>query len=194
MLFSLAFYFFTTLIIMSAVSVISAKNPVHSVLFLIFTFINSAILFIMIQVEFIAMMILIVYIGAVAVLFLFVVMMLDMRFNQSSIKYIAVSVILSLVFLLTILFVVQNSKPIETGNVHENLHNIRAIGSILYTHYMYAFHLAGILLLVAIVCAITLTLRDKKEGVKKQKLVEQLMQSSNVKLIKAKPREGIEWK
>ncbi|MDX5507695.1 MAG: NADH-quinone oxidoreductase subunit J, partial [Wolbachia endosymbiont of Hylaeus sinuatus] len=180
------FYFFAILSILSAVCVISVRNPVHAVLFLIFTFVNSAVLFILLGAEFIAMMVLIVYIGAVAVLFLFVVMMLDIdyiRLRQGFAKHFTLGAILCGVFFLIISFVIRSSTLNISNVINYNANNVKAIGNLLYTDYMYAFHLSGILLLVAIVGAIALTLQDKKKGVKKQNVLKQLTQSSSVKLV-----------
>ncbi|MGL9717922.1 MAG: NADH-quinone oxidoreductase subunit J [Wolbachia sp.] len=191
------FYFFAILSILSAVCVISARNPVHAVLFLIFTFVNSAALFILLGAEFIAMMVLIVYIGAVAVLFLFVVMMLDIdyiRLHQGFAKHLTVGSILCVVFFLIISFVIRSSALNISNVINYNANNVKAIGNLLYTDYMYAFHLSGILLLVAIVGAIALTLQDKKKGIKRQNVLKQLTQSSSVKLVKAKFGKGVEWK
>ncbi|MGL9732104.1 MAG: NADH-quinone oxidoreductase subunit J [Wolbachia sp.] len=191
------FYFFVILSILSAVCVISARNPVHAVLFLIFTFVNSAALFILLGAEFIAMMVLIVYIGAVAVLFLFVVMMLDIdyiRLRHGFAKHLTVGAVLCVVFFLIISFVIRSSALNISNFINYNANNVKAIGNLLYTDYMYAFHLSGILLLVAIVGAIALTLQDKKKGVKRQNVLKQLTQSSSVKLVKAKFEKGVEWK
>ncbi|QIT36289.1 NADH-quinone oxidoreductase subunit J [Wolbachia endosymbiont of Brugia pahangi] len=191
------FYFFSILSILSAVCVISVRNPVHAVLFLIFTFVSSTVLFILLGAEFIAMMVLIVYIGAVAVLFLFVVMMLDIdyiRIHQGFAKHFTFSIILCVVFFLVISFVICSSVLNISSVIDYNANNVKAIGDLLYTDYMYAFHLSGILLLVAIVGAIALALQDKKKGIKRQNVLKQLTQSSSVKLVKAKFGKGVEWK
>ncbi|QKX03154.1 NADH-quinone oxidoreductase subunit J [Wolbachia endosymbiont of Litomosoides sigmodontis] len=191
------FYFFSILSILSAVCVISMKNPVHAVLFLILTFVSSTVLFILLGAEFIAMMILIVYTGAIAVLFLFVVMMLDIdyiRLHQSFAKHFIFSAILCVVFFLIISFVIRSSALNISNIINYNTNNVKAIGNLLYTDYMYAFHLSGILLLIAIVGTIALTLQNKKKAIKRQNVFKQLTQSSSVKLIKAKFRKGVEWK
>ncbi|MGL9717909.1 MAG: NADH-quinone oxidoreductase subunit J [Wolbachia sp.] len=191
------FYLFAILSVLSAVCVISVRNPVHAVLFLIFTFVNASALFILLGAEFIAMMVLIVYIGAVAVLFLFVVMMLDIdyiRLRQGFAKHLALSAILSVVFFLIISFVIRSSALNISNVIDYSANNVKAIGNLLYTDYMYAFHLSGILLLVAIVGAIALTLQDKKKGIKRQNVLKQLTQSSSARLVKAKFGKGVEWK
>ncbi len=182
------FYFLAVCTVLSAVCVVGAKNPVHSVLFLILTFINSSALFILIGAEFIAMMILIVYIGAVAVLFLFMVMMLDLRVEKGFAKYYILVVLFCGIFLFALSFVIYNSKQaIANHNINNNINNVKAIGDLLYTHYMYAFHMSGILLLIAVIGAIALTLQEKRKTVKKQSF-------SSVKLVKGEFRKGVEWK
>ncbi|MGL9681836.1 MAG: NADH-quinone oxidoreductase subunit J [Wolbachia sp.] len=191
------FYFFVILSVLSAVCVIGTRNPVHAVLYLIFTFVNSAALFILLGAEFIAMMVLIVYIGAVAVLFLFVVMMLDIdyiKLRHGFVKHLTVGAVLCVVFFLVISFVIRSSALNISNFINYNANNVKAIGNLLYTDYMYVFHLSGILLLVAIVGAIALTSQDKKKGVKRQNVLKQLTQSSSVKLVKAKFGKGVEWK
>ncbi|MDM8335551.1 NADH-quinone oxidoreductase subunit J [Wolbachia pipientis] len=194
---SFFFYFYAILGILSAVCVISVRNPVHAVLFLISTFVNSTVLFILLGAEFIAMMVLIVYIGAVTVLFLFVVMMLDVdyiRLRQGFTKHLTLSAILCAVFFLIISFVIRGSALNISNVINYNANNVKAIGNLLYTDCMYAFHLSGILLLVAVVGAIALTLQDKKKRIKRQNVLKQLTQSSSVKLVKAKFGKGVEWK
>ncbi|QKX02636.1 NADH-quinone oxidoreductase subunit J [Wolbachia endosymbiont of Dirofilaria (Dirofilaria) immitis] len=191
------FYLFAILSILSAVCVISVRNPVHAVLFLIFTFIHSAVLFILLGAEFIAMVILIVYIGAVAVLFLFVVMMLDIdyiKLRQGFTKHLVLSTILSVMFFLIISFVIRSSALNINNIINYSTNNVKAIGDLLYTDYMYAFHLSGVLLLTAIVGTIALALQDRKRGIKRQDILKQLTQSSSVRLVKAKFGKGVKWK
>ncbi|CCF78363.1 NADH ubiquinone oxidoreductase chain J [Wolbachia endosymbiont of Onchocerca ochengi] len=191
------FYLFAILSILSAIYVISVRNPVHAVLFLIFTFVNSTVLFILLGAEFIAMILLIVYIGAVAVLFLFVVMMLDIdyiKLRQGFTKHLVLSTILSVVFFLVISFIILNSALNINNGINYSMNNMKAIGDLLYTDYMYAFHLSGILLLTAIVGTIALASQDKKKGIKRQNVLKQLTQSSSVRLVKAKFGKGVKWK
>ncbi len=191
------FYLFAILSILSAIYVISVRNPVHAVLFLIFTFVNSTVLFILLGAEFIAMILLIVYIGAVAVLFLFVVMMLDIdyiKLRQGFTKHLVLSTILSIVFFLVISFIILNSALNINNGINYSMNNMKAIGDLLYTDYMYAFHLSGILLLTAIVGTIALASQDKKKGIKRQNVLKQLTQSSSVRLVKAKFGKGVKWK
>ncbi len=191
------FYLFAILSILSAIYVISVRNPVHAVLFLIFTFVNSTVLFILLGAEFIAMILLIVYIGAVAVLFLFVVMMLDIdyiKLRQGFTKHLVLSTILSVVFFLVISFIILNSALNINNGINYSMNNMKAIGDLLYTDYMYAFHLSGILLLTAIVGTIALASQDKKKGIRRQNVLKQLTQSSSVRLVKAKFGKGVKWK
>ncbi len=184
------FYFLAVCTVLSAICVVGAKNPVHSVLFLILTFINSSALFILIGAEFIAMMVLIVYIGAVAVLFLFMVMMLDLRVEKGFTKYYIFIVLFCGIFLFALSFTIYDSKQtIANYNINNNINinNVKAIGDLLYTDYMYAFHMSGLLLLIAVIGAIALTLQEKKKTAKKQLF-------SSVKLVKGEFRKGVEWK
>lgn len=180
----LFFYLFAFVMVASAVMVISARNPVHSVLFLILAFFNSAGLFILLGAEFIAMILVIVYVGAVAVLFLFVVMMLDVDFAElraGFAKYLPVGGLIGGILLAQLLLVMsawtfapegvlQLTEPMP---VAAGVTNAEAIGQVLYTRYIYFFQLAGLVLLVAMVGAIVLTLRHR-EGVKRQNIAEQV--------------------
>lgn len=190
------FYCFSLLAVISAVFVVCTKNPVHSVLSLISALVSSAALFILLGAELVAMIVVIVYVGAVAVLFLFVVMMLNIdysRLHQGFVKYSFMGIICSSAFLLSVWYTIKKSKGLIAQVTHNNVSNVVAIGNVIYTDYMYAFHLSGILLLVAIVGAIALTLQNR-EGVRRQSLNKQLMQSSSLKIVKVKTKEGIEWK
>jgi NADH-quinone oxidoreductase subunit J len=181
---ALAFYLFAAVILVSAICVISVRNPVHSVLFLILAFFNAAGLFIMLGAEFVAMILVIVYVGAVAVLFLFVVMMLDISFasmRKGAMQYVLPGLILGAVLLTELMVVYAGwqfapgaeeslSVPIEQGD--EALTNTEAIGRVLYTDYIYAFQAAGIILLVAMIGAIVLTLRHRGD-VRRQNVEDQ---------------------
>lgn len=178
----LIFYTFALVLIGSALMVITARHPVHSVLFLILAFFNSAGLFVLLGAEFIAMLMVIVYVGAVAVLFLFVVMMLDVDFSAlraGFMKNLPVGIAICLVMLAEIIMVLHISirdnmttsrveSPIPNG-----ITNTEALGQLLYTHYAYPFQIAGLVLLVAMIGAITLTLRTR-EGVRKQNVSSQV--------------------
>jgi len=178
------FYIFSALAVLSAAMVILARNPVHAVLFLILTFFNAAGLFILLGAEFLAMLLVIVYVGAVAVLFLFVVMMLDVDFAELKagfVKNAPVGLLVAGVVLAQLIAVVGLSyyqpnrpgvaaAPIPTGG--SGLSNTEALGRILYTDYVFFFQGAGLILLVAMIGAIVLTLRQK-DGVKRQSVPAQ---------------------
>ena len=173
---ALFFYLFATVCVASAVMVIVSRNPVHSVLFLILAFVNAAGLFVLMGAEFLAMILIVVYVGAVAVLFLFVIMMLDVDFEQlreGFIDYLPVGLVIGGIFLFELLvtvgFWVMNpsvSKTI-TAAIPPNVSNTEALGLVLYTKYIHYFQLAGMVLLVAMIGAIVLTLRHKA-NVKRQ--------------------------
>ena len=181
---SLFFYLFAAVTVASAFMVITARNPVHAVLFLILCFFSAAGLFLLLGAEFLAMVLVIVYVGAVAVLFLFVVMMLDVDFAElraGFIKYLPIGAIIGLVMLaelgmvlsswvLDVNLVTKVSAPMPKGN---EVTNTEALGRILYTDYVFFFEAAGMILLVAMIGAIVLTLRHK-EGVKRQSVPDQV--------------------
>ena len=173
---ALFFYLFAGVCVASAVMVVTARNPVHSVLFLILTFVNAAGLFVLLNAEFLAMILIVVYVGAVAVLFLFVIMMLDVDFaelRQGFIEYLPVGLLIGAIFLAELLLVgggwVINpgvAKSIAAATP-TNVSNTEALGLVLYTKYIHYFQLAGMVLLVAMIGAIVLTLRHKA-NVKRQ--------------------------
>ena len=173
---SLFFYLFATVTCLSGLMVISSKNPVHSVLFLILAFFNAAGLFVMLGAEFLAMLLVVVYVGAVAVLFLFVVMMLDINFaelREGFQKYLPLGLAVGVLLLAELfLTVFAGTSAITTIPQSVGPHNTAAIGLVLYTDYVYLFQLAGMILLVAMIGAITLTLR-KRPGVRRQVITEQ---------------------
>ena len=163
---------------------ILAKNPIHSVLFLILVFFNTSILFLFSNAEFLAMVILIVYIGAVAVLFLFVIMMLDInitKLRQTFLNYLPIGLFVGFIILLELFYVVSQSRLdfAQTSSIDNNisdqiLDNTKIIGNILYTDYFLLFQISGIILLVAMIGAIFLTIR-KREGIKKQNIYKQIL-------------------
>ncbi len=168
------FYFFGTTLVGSALGVILSRNPVYAVLFLVLAFINSSFLWMLIQAEFLALLLIIVYVGAVAVLFLFVVMMMDINIaelQQGFTKYAPVGAILGVIVLIEIAFVMMSDqitiKAQEVQAFASDYSNTEELGKELYTNYIYPFELAAIILLVAIVVAITLTMR-KRPGLKVQ--------------------------
>ena len=200
----LSFYIFSAVILLTSLMVITSKNPVHSVLFLILTFFNGAGLFIILHAEFLAMILIIVYVGAVAVLFLFVVMMLDFKISldkNNILKYLPIGFFVGVVFVSELIIVLINTK-FDLSNIHilvnpmikfENLTNTEAIGSILYTDYILYFQLSGVILLVAMIGSIVLTLRTR-EGVKRQSIQSQLDRNykSTITMVDPKSNEGVD--
>ena len=201
MLAAIIFYLFAGVLTLSALMVITARNPVHSVLFLILAFFNAAGLFIMLGAEFIGMLLVIVYVGAVAVLFLFVVMMLNMDFTElrkGSMKFIPLGLLLGGVLLSELVIVYQTwkQKPDllvtkDTGG-EQALSNTEQLGNVIYTDYIFIFQGAGMILLVAMIGAIVLTLRERP-GLKRQKVAEQQKRqpSDVLEIKKVTPRTGI---
>ena len=183
------FYFFSIITVGSALMVIASKNTVHAVFFLILDFISFGCLFIMIGAEFLGMIMLIVYVGAVAVLFLFVVMMLNVAEQKQSwfrglkSTHIPVGLIVSIIILSEVLVVIGGWKYkanfISTNSiaVNSNFSNTHQLGSVLYTDYIYLFQIAGIILLLSMIGAIILTYR-KREGVKRQSYINQISRES----------------
>jgi NADH-quinone oxidoreductase subunit J len=201
MLAAIAFYALAATVIMSAFAVISARNPVHSVLFLILTFFTSAGLFVLLGAEFLAMLLVVVYVGAVAVLFLFVVMMLDVDFvelKQGFLEYLPVGALVGLALFAELGMVAAASMnargaPIALAPQGEStVTNAEAIGRVLYTEYLLVFQLAGLVLFVAMIGAIVLTLRHRP-GVKKQDIHAQVnrKRSEGVELKDIRPGQGL---
>ena len=196
LLYSVTFYIF------AAVMVISSKNPVHSVLFLNLSFVNAAGLFVLLGAEFLAMILLIVYVGAVAVLFLFVVMMLDINFiklREGFLQYLPFGALLGIVLLveLGILFLTESFSQMSLVEYSNNptftaKENTKQIGELLYTYYFYLFQISGIILLVAMIGSITLTLRDRGQ-VKRQNIsVQNTIEAGKaIEKKKVKLGEGI---
>src|SRR5438094_6113175 len=198
---ALFFYVFSAITIASAFMVIASRNPVHSVLYLILAFVNAAGLLLLLGAEFLAMILVVVYVGAVAVLFLFVVMMLDVDFaelRQGFLQYLPVGALVGVVFLAELLLVVGAwaigagvpraiAAPIPT-----TITNTEALGRVLYTQYVYYFQAAGVVLLVAMVGAIVLTLRHKP-GVKRQNIAEQIARTkaNAIEIVKVRPGQGL---
>jgi NADH-quinone oxidoreductase subunit J len=197
------FYIFAAVCVGSAVMVIAARNPVHSVLFLILAFVNAAGLFVLMGAEFLAMILIVVYVGAVAVLFLFVVMMLDVDFaelRQGVLNYLPVGALVGAVLLAELLIVVGawaigpavSSAITAPIPVPSEISNTQALGLVLYTRYVYYFQAAGIILLVAMIGAIVLTLQHKP-GVRRQTIADQVARrrSSAIEIVKVKPGQGL---
>ena len=199
------FYLFSLIAIVSSIMVIASKNTVHSVFFLILDFISISCLFIMIGAEFLGMIMLIVYVGAVAVLFLFVVMMLNVaqQKNQwfvstSDNTHIPIGLLISVVIFFELVIVVGGwkYKPDLLSSVsleiNQNITNTHSIGNILYTDYIHLFQLSGMILLVAMIGAIVLTYR-KRSGIKRQSYLSQISRekSEGVSLVDVKSNQGV---
>lgn len=197
------FYLFAGVTVASAFMVIAARNPVHSVLFLILAFVNSAGLFLLMGAEFLAMILVVVYVGAVAVLFLFVVMMLDVDYvelRQGFIDYLPVGALVGIIFLIELALIVGAwtidpklvATPVAPIPPASQISNTEAIGRVLYTEYVYFFQAAGLILLVAMIGAIVLTLRER-EGVKRQNIADQVARTKATAMeVKKVPfREGV---
>ena len=195
------FYIFAAVCVASAVMVIASKNPVHSVLFLILAFVNAAGLFVLMGAEFLAMILIVVYVGAVAVLFLFVVMMLDVDFaelREGFLNYLPVGALVGAVLLAELLIVVgawvigpsvAATAPIPAPG---DISNTQALGLVLYTRYVYFFEAAGLILLVAMIGAIVMTLQHKP-GVKRQSVAAQVARrrSTAIDIVKVKSGQGL---
>ena len=198
-LYPITFYLFSFIAVLSALMVISSKNPVNSVLFLILSFINSAGLFVLLGAEFLAMILVVVYVGAVAVLFLFVVMMLDINFiklREGFLQYLPFGTLLGIVLIieLSILFLTKsfsNSNLINYSSspTINDTENTKLIGEILYTDYFYLFQICGLILLVAMIGSITLTLRDRGH-IKRQKISSQNYVDAKKAIEKKKVKIG----
>ena len=200
MLQALAFYLFSAILIASAIMVIASRNPVHSVLFLILSFFNAAGLFVLLGAEFLGMILVVVYVGAVAVLFLFVVMMLDVDFaelKRGALQYLPFGGLIGLVLVVELVmagsvWVLQPAALAAKAHATPaGLTNTEALGRILYTDYVYYFQIAGLVLLVAMIGAIVLTLRSRP-GVRRQNIAVQNARTAAmaVDMIEIKSGEG----
>lgn len=201
---AIVFYVFAALCVGSGVLVVTSRNPVHSVLFLIMAFFNASGLFVLAGAEFLAMLLIIVYVGAVAVLFMFVVMMLDVtvtEIKQGFQAYLPIGAAVGLVFLAELLFVglAWTMTPDAVANVAiaapaaaDGLHNTQALGQVIYTNFFYLFQIAGLVLLVAMIGAIVLTHRKRRDS-KKQVIANQLARTASeaVQLKKVETGRGI---
>ncbi|MDF1686227.1 MAG: NADH-quinone oxidoreductase subunit J [Parvibaculaceae bacterium] len=200
---AIAFYIFAGIAVAAAFMVIAARNPVHSVLYLILTFFSAAGLFVLMGAEFLAMILLIVYVGAVAVLFLFVVMMLDVNFaslREGFLQYLPIGALVGFVLFLEMVMVIGTwvIAP-ETAHLAQSpipplgdVTNAEAIGRVMYTQYIYFFQAAGMVLLVAMIGAIVLTLRHR-EGVQRQSITAQVGRRAEdaLEIRKVEPGQGI---
>ena len=193
---TLFFYIFATITCLAGLMVVTARNPVHSVLFLILAFFNAAGLFILLGAEFLAMLLVVVYVGAVAVLFLFVVMMLDINYSElreGFQKYMPLGLGVAALLLAEILLTLFSQAELRsTATMTSETHNTLELGRVLYTDYIYLFQLAGLILLVAMIGAITLTLR-KRPGVRRQVITTQnnRTREESVAVVQVKSGEGV---
>ena len=198
---ALFFYLFAGVCVASAFMVIAAKNPVHSVLYLILAFVNAAGLFVLMGAEFLAMILIVVYVGAVAVLFLFVVMMLDVDFSelkQGVLQYLPFGLLVGGIFLAELLLVVgawtiSGNLPQVSAATATNVSNTEAIGLVLYTRYVYYFQAAGIVLLISMIGAIVLTLHHR-ERVRRQSIPAQNARTpaTAIEIRKVRAGQGLE--
>jgi len=199
MLTTIAFYLFSAVLIGAALMVIASRNPVHSVLFLILAFFNAAALFILLGAEFLALILLIVYVGAVAVLFLFVVMMLDIDFvemKHGALQYLPLGLLVGVILAAELVFAGISTLTSTAGGklphaTPAGMTNTEAFGHVLYTDYIYYFETAGLILLVAMIGAIVLTLRHKP-GVRRQRIAEQTGREPAlaIRLVDVQPGQG----
>jgi len=197
---ALMFYLFAGVAVAAGVMVIAARNPVHSVLFLILAFFNGAGLFLLMGAEFLAMILVIVYVGAVAVLFMFVVMMLDINFTelrQGFLNYLPIGGVIGLILLAELVLVFAgwavapgaHAAAAAPTPAIAAITNTKALGALFYTRYVYLFQTAGLILLVAMIGAIVLTLRTRK-GVRKQRIADQVGRGRTVELRDVATRGG----
>jgi NADH-quinone oxidoreductase subunit J len=198
---ALFFYMFAGVCVASAMMVVAARNPVHSVLFLILAFVNAAGLFVMMGAEFLAMILIVVYVGAVAVLFLFVVMMLDVDFaelKQGLLQYLPIGLVIGGIFVGELLFVAltwvigSGIPQAITAPIPSKIPNTEAIGLVLYTRYVYFFQAAGMILLVAMVGAIVLTLHHRVR-VRRQDISAQVARTpaASIEIVKVRSGQGL---
>jgi NADH-quinone oxidoreductase subunit J len=197
---AIAFYVFSAILIACSAMVVLSRNPVHSVFFLILAFFNAAALFVLLGAEFLAMILVIVYVGAVAVLFLFVVMMLDVDFTElkkGTLKYLPLGIAVGLALFAELIFVgtvwvkEAPSAPAVASATPAHITNTAALGMILYTQYVYYFQTAGLVLLVAMIGAIVLTHR-KRPGVRRQSISQQNARTAamSVEMVDVQPGQG----
>ncbi len=193
MLHSILFYVFAGIMFGAALGVILSRNPVHSVMFLVFTFFNAAILWLLAEAEFLAIVLVLVYVGAVMVLFLFVVMMLDVNVEAAKrglTRYAPLGIGLALIMAIELINVIWlrdqgEGAALDFVDLPEGYSNTKALGSVLYTEHFYAFEIAAVILLLAIIAAITLTMR-KRPGLKVQNISKQVAvrAKDRVRLVK----------
>ena len=200
---SIFFYLFAAVLLVSALMVVGARNPVHSVLFLILAFFNAAALFVLLGAEFLAMLLVVVYVGAVAVLFLFIVMMLDVDFVElraGFLQYMPIGLVVGVVLLAELLIAIGGwaVTPDLAANLGEpmpdiaQVSNIEAIGGLLYTKYIFYFHTAALILFVAMIGAIVLTLHHRKD-IQRQNIERQVARNveNSIEIVEVEPGNGI---
>jgi NADH-quinone oxidoreductase subunit J len=196
------FYIFSAVLISSALVVVSTRNMVHSVMFLVLAFLNAACLFILLGAEFLAMLLIIVYVGAIAVLFLFVVMMLNVdkaelkkRVNKTIPLLLCLGIIMALeIFLILKVSFISDYKKTSLLPISTEIANSKAIGNVLYTRYFLPFQISGAILFVAMIGAIVLTLSEKTRFIRKQKISDQVFRNkaNSLEIVQVKSGEGIE--
>jgi NADH-quinone oxidoreductase subunit J len=196
------FYLFSTVLIISALMVVSARNMVHCVMFLVLAFLNAAVLFVLLNAEFLAMLLVVVYVGAIAVLFLFVVMMLNIdtkKIKKEVNRHIPLLVLVSIILFTEILLAIKASsvKSYDTNSLYmipKDQHNINAIGDVLYTNFILPFELSGAILFVAMIGAIVLTLKEETRFIRKQKISDQVFRTkaNSLQVVQVKSGEGID--
>ena len=195
------FYLFSFILIASALMVVSAKNMVHCVMFLVLAFLNAAGLFVLLNAEFLAMLLVVVYVGAIAVLFLFVIMMLDIdtkKIKHEVNRHIPLLILVCVILFTEIFLVIKAStiKIYDTTSLYmipADTHNINAIGDVLYTNFILPFELSGAILFVAMIGAIVLTLKDETRFIRKQKISDQVFRTkaNSLVIVKVNSGEGI---
>lgn len=196
------FYFFSTILVLSALTVVSTRNTVHAVMFLVLAFLNAAALFVILGAEFIAMLLIVVYVGAIAVLFLFVVMMLDVdhkKIKGTINKNLPILIIISLIMLAEIIAIIKFSsvKWYDTKTLFptpKGIHNINAIGDVLYTDFILPFQISGAVLFVAMIGAIVLTLKSETRFIRKQKISDQVSRNkeNSMEVVQVQSGKGID--
>lgn len=195
------FYLFSAVLIASALMVVSSRNMVHSVMFLVLAFLNAAGLFVLLNAEFLAMLLVVVYVGAIAVLFLFVVMMLNIdskKIKQGVNRHAPLLILFAIILFTEILLTIKASsiKSYDVSSLYQipkNEHNVNAIGDVLYTNFILPFQLSGAILFVAMIGAIVLTSRDDIRFIRKQKICDQVFRTkaNSLEIVKVKSGEGI---
>ena len=195
-----AFYVFAVIVVVAGLLVVTARNPVHSVLWLILAFLSSAGLFVLMGAEFVAMLLVIVYVGAVAVLFLFVVMMLDVDFAElkaGMAQYLPIGLLIGVVLLVELgmvfgTWITSDGITPLAQPVLSDIPNTEQLGKVIYTDYLLLFQLAGLVLLVAMIGAIVLTIRHRKD-IKRQNVISQMHRDPKaaIKMVDVKPGQGL---